>query len=415
LIQDNESGKNSESNSRNKFFKLDKNVFFLGITSLFADISSEMVYPYLVIFLAATLQVSTVSIGFIEGLAESTASITKVFSGWFSDRLKRRKGITVVGYGVGLFSRPLLALTRAWPQVAFLRFFDRVGKGIRTSPRDAMIADVTPVSKRGRAFGLHRAMDTTGAILGPGAAYLTLLFFGSTNYRLLFLIAGIPALIAVLVIAGFVREKPRIISVDGEGEKISRNILKDLSKFSGKFKAFALITFIFALGNSSDVFLILRAKDLGVSSLMIAPLYLSFNITYALFSTPAGIISDRVGRPKIIIAGYLIFALVYLGFALADSYYYLLPLFILYGIYPALTEGVQRAFAADLVSPDLRGTGLGAFHFTVGIAAFPASLFGGLLWNYISPSATFIFGAVIALLSALLLLILFPHFSSTTS
>ena len=414
-MRDKESGKNSEPAGRRQFFKLDKNVFFLGITSLFADISSEMVYPYLVIFLAATLHVSAVSIGFIEGLAESTASITKVFSGWFSDRLKRRKGITVVGYGVGLFSRPLLALTRVWPQVAFLRFFDRVGKGIRTSPRDALIADVTPASKRGRAFGLHRAMDTTGAILGPAAAYLTLLYFGSTDYRLLFLLAGIPALIAVLVIAIFVREKPRIISVDAEGKKISGNILKDLSKFSGNFKIFALITFIFALGNSSDVFLILRAKDLGVSSLMIAPLYLSFNITYALFSTPAGIISDRVGRPKIIIAGYLIFALAYLGFALADNYYYLLPLFILYGAYPALTEGVQRAFAADLVSPDLRGTGLGIFHFAVGIAAFPASLFGGLLWNYVSPSATFVFGAAIALISSMLFLVLLPHFSSKIS
>lgn len=414
-MQNKNSDNHSNQSGRRQLFKLDKNVFFLGLTSLFADISSEMVYPYLVIFLATTLHVSTISIGFIEGLAASTASVTKVGSGWFSDRLKRRKGIAVGGYIFGLFSRPLLALTHAWPQVAFLRFFDRVGKGVRASPRDALIADVTPVPKRGRAFGLHRAMDTAGAILGPAAAYLTLLFFGSTNYRLLFLLAGIPALVAVLIIAFLVREKSKTFIVDDEGDKHPRNIRAEISQFSREYKYFTLITFIFALGNSSDVFLLLRAQDLGVSSLMIAPLYLSFNITYALFSTPAGIISDRVGRPIIIVVGYLIFALAYLGFALADSYYYLLPLFILYGAYPALTEGVQRAFAADLVAPRRRGTGLGVFHFAVGIAAFPASLFGGLLWNYLSPSTTFFFGASIALLSAMLFLILFPHFSIKTS
>lgn len=393
--------KDNETPPESKVFGVKRTVFFLGLTSMFADVSSEMVYPYLVIYLSTVLHVSTIPIGFIEGLAESTASISKVFSGWLSDRIGRRKGLTTLGYSVGVFSRPLLALARTWPQWAFLRFFDRLGKGIRTSPRDALIADTTPEPQRGRAFGIHRTMDTIGAILGPGAAFLVLLAMGKKDYRALFVIAGIPALIAVLLLVFFVREA-RHRAKPAERPKIT------LAIFSRRFKFFIFIATIFALGNSSDVFLILRARDLGISSLLIAPLYLTYNITYALFATPAGVISDRIGRRAVLIIGYLGFAVVYLGFALASSQYYIWPLFILYGTYPALTEGVQRAFAADLAPEALRATGLGTFHFFVGLAAFPASFIGGLLWQYISPQATFLYGVAGAILAVVLFIGVFP-------
>ena len=398
---------NTENNNslppERKVFGVKLTVFFLGLTSLFADISSEMVYPYLVIFLSSVLHVSTIPIGFIEGLAESTASISKVFSGWLSDRIGRRKGLTALGYSVGIFSRPLLALTQTWPQVAFLRFFDRLGKGTRTSPRDALIADTTPEPQRGRAFGVHRTLDTIGAILGPAAALLVFFIMGQKDIRALFVIAGIPALIATLLLIFFVREA-RHKAPAAERPKIT------LSIFNRRFRFFVLIVTVFALGNSSDVFLILRAKNLGVSSnYIIGALYLSFNVTYALFATPAGIISDRIGRRAVIVIGYLGFAVVYLGFAFAPSYYYLWPLFVLYGTYPALTDAVQRAFAADLAPEELRATGLGVFHFFVGLAAFPASFIGGLLWQYISPEATFLYGVAGALLAVVLFVGVFPR------
>lgn len=394
-------GENNNAPPEKKIFGVKRTVFFLGLTSMFADISSEMVYPYLVIFLSTVLRVGTIPIGFIEGLAESTASISKVFSGWLSDRIGRRKGLTTLGYSVGIFSRPLLALTTIWPQVAFLRFFDRLGKGIRTSPRDALIADTTPESQRGRAFGLHRTMDTIGAILGPAVAFLVLLFLGRRDYRALFVIAGIPAFVAVLLIVFFVREAKHKLPV-AERPKIT------LSIFSRRFKLFILIAAVFALGNSSDVFLILRAKNLGVPTLMVAPLYLIYNITYALFATPAGIISDRIGRRTVLIIGYLGFAVVYLGFAFAPNQYYVWPLFVLYGTYPALTDAVQRAFAADLAPEELRATGIGTFHFSIGLAAFPASFIGGLLWEYVSPQATFLYGVLGALLAVVLFIGVFP-------
>lgn len=401
---------NENSNSQPpepKVFGVKLTVFILGLTSMFADISSEMVYPLLVFFLAS-LHVGTISIGFIEGLAESTASVSKVFSGWISDRIGKRKGLTALGYSVGIFSRPLLALTKTWPQVAFLRFFDRLGKGARTSPRDALIADTTPVSQRGRAFGVHRTMDTVGAILGPAAAFLALLVVGKENYGAVFVIAGIPALIAVLLLIFFVREA-RHRAPPAKPPKIS------LAMFSPRFKFFVVVVTVFALGNSSDIFLILRAKSLGVSGLMILPLYLTFNIAYALFATPAGIISDRIGRRAVLIIGYLGFAVVYLGFAFAPSVYYIWPLFILYGTYPALTDAVQRAFAADLAPEELRATGLGTFHFFVGLAAFPASFIGGLLWHYVSPEATFLYGVAGALAAVVLFVGVFPRIARRES
>jgi MFS family permease len=391
----------SKKSGKNNKFTLKNNVFFLGLVSLFADISSEMVYPFVPLFLETILHVGTIPIGFIEGLAESTASISTVFSGWISDRLKKRKFLAGFGYMFGIISRPLLALTQTWPQVAGLRFFDRVGKGIRTSPRDALIADSVSLDERGRSFGLHRAMDTIGAIIGPGVAFLVLLWLGQTSYRSLFILAAVPAIISVAIIIFFVRESNlKVVKKE--------RIAFKWSSFDRRFKLFLVITAIFALGNSSNVFLILRAKDLGVSPILIPILYLLFNLTYASFSLPAGIISDAFGRRRILIIGYLAFGIVYLGFAFAPNSAFMLPLFILYGTYPALTDGIQRAFAADLVSEQLRATGLGVFHFTTGAVAFPSSVVGGLLWNFISPAATFIFGTASSFLAVLLFVFIFP-------
>lgn len=399
---------NSGNPAERLIFGVKRTVFFLGLTSLFADVSSEMVYPYLVIYMSTILNVGTIPIGIVEGLAESTASISKVFSGWISDRIGKRKGLTLIGYGIGVISRPLLAFTRTWPQIAFLRFFDRLGKGTRTSPRDALIADITAEEQRGRAFGIHRTLDTVGAVLGPAAALLVLLLMGRQNYRALFIIAGVPALIAVLLLAIFVREA-RHREAPAERPRIT------LTAFSGRFKFFVIIATIFAIGNSSDVFLFLRAKQLGASNFIIALLYLSYNIVYALGSTPAGIFSDRVGRRVVLVIGYLVFAAVYLGFALTSSATFLLPLFMAYGLYPALTEAVQRAFAADMVPEVFRATGIGTFHFFVGLAAFPASFIGGLLWHYVAPEATFIYGAIMAALAIVLLTTVFPKIRENTA
>lgn len=378
-----------------------KNVFILGMVSLFTDISSEMIYPLIPIFLTAVLGAPMAIVGVIEGIAESTASILKVFSGWFSDKLGKRRSFIVSGYSCSAVAKPLLAAAFSWPVVLVARFIDRFGKGVRTSARDAMIADETNTQNRGKAFGFHRAMDTSGAVLGPLLA-LVLLTLLEENYRLIFLIALIPAVTAVVLLLLFVKERVKIALSPAEVPKFN------LGQFDRRFKLFLLIILIFGLGNSSDVFLIMRAKNLGFSTMLVVVAYVLYNSVYALLSTPAGILSDRIGRRRVIMTGFFIFAAVYFGFAFVRTSIYVWGLFAIYGFYVAMTEGVSRAFVSDLVPTEKRGTALGIFHTTTGLVTFAASFIAGLLWTYVSVPAPFIYGGIMAALAAILFFRLLP-------
>ena len=381
-----------------KFFGFGRNVTVAGFVSFFMDISSEMIYPLVPLFLANTLGVSKSVIGMIEGVAESTASLLKVFSGWFSDRLGNRKWLMAVGYGISTLSRPIVALATGWQHVMGSRFIDRFGKGVRTAPRDAIIAESAERAYLARAFSFHRSLDTMGAVVGPALAFFLLGIF-SNDYRKVFWLSMIPGVIAVLLIIFFITEKKKVTEVHSEKPKLT------LGHFDWRFKFFVFIATIFALGNSSDVFLILRAQQIGISTVMIPVVYLFFNLVYFLSAIPAGIAADRFGRKRVILLGFLLFAILYYGFAIAGSTTAIWILFGLYGIFMGLTEGIQKAFLATIIPADFKATAFGVYNTAVGLAMFPASLIGGWLWDHVSPSATFYFGAITASLSAVIFIV----------
>lgn len=393
--------------------KLPRNIWAVSLTSFFMDISSEMVINILPLFLSNVLGVKTNIIGLIEGIAESTASLLKLFSGWFSDKLRARKWLAVAGYGLSALAKPFFYFANSWGWVAGVRWVDRVGKGIRTAPRDALVADSIPEEKRGLAFGFHRAADTGGAMLGilialglvwrAQASNLTL---GQNTFQIIVLASLVPAFLAVLSLAVGVKEiKP----------KTQRDMPKFAFKALGKpFMIFMLIVGIFDLGNSSDSFLVLRAQERGISVFGILGLLAVFNLVYSLISTPAGILSDRLGRRNIIIGGWIVYALVYLGFGLAGEAWQIWLLYIVYGMYYGMAYGTAKAMVADLVSEDLRGTAYGTYNAILGIIDFPALLIAGILWQGLGswegfgPSAPFLFGAALALFAAMLLILWNP-------
>ncbi|GFP26748.1 MFS transporter [Candidatus Hakubella thermalkaliphila] len=375
-----------------------KNVFVLGVVSFLQDVSSEMIYPLLPLFLAQVLGVSKAYIGLIEGTAETTASLMKIASGWLSDRLRKRKALVFWGYFLSTIAKPFLALTTAGWQVLGLRFMDRLGKGVRTSPRDALIADSTPAATRGKSFGFHRAMDTLGAVFGPLIAFVLLPLFNH-NYRPIFLLALIPTSLALLMIIFFVAEKRAVASGDVSLPKLS------LRSFDRKFKMLLLVIILFTLGNSSDAFLILRAQNVGVATVLIPIVWFMFNTVYSSVAFLGGALSDWIGRKRVVIMGFLVYSLVYLGFAFAFRPLHIWTLFAVYGIYYGLTDGVLRAFVVDLVPAGLRGTALGLYHTSVGLTALPASLIMGLLWESMGPTIAFSFGAALALIATMLLLV----------
>ncbi|MDQ7837583.1 MAG: MFS transporter [Thermodesulfobacteriota bacterium] len=376
-----------------KFLGFGKNVFITGLVSFFMDVSSEMIYPLVPLFLSNVLGANKSLIGLIEGIAESTASLLKVFSGWFSDRIGRRKGLMAAGYAISTLSRPLVALAGGWHQVLGSRFMDRFGKGVRTSPRDAIIAESADKRFLGRAFGFHRSMDTMGAVVGPGLAFFLLGIF-SNDYRKVFWLSMVPGLFAVLLIIFFITEKKSRLPRDSERPKLT------LKHFDSRFRWFLLVVTVFALGNSSDVFLILRAQQVGMPPVTIPLVYLFFNLIYSLTSVIAGVAADRFGRKRIIISGFLLFALVYYGFATAGHTRVIWVLFGLYGLFMGLTEGVQKAFLTTIIPADFKATAFGVYNTAIGLAMFPASFIGGWLWDHISPAATFYFGAVTAVSAA---------------
>ena len=382
---------------KNKF-GISKNVFVLGLVSFFNDVASEMIYPIVPIFLTSILGAPVAIVGLIEGIAESTASILKVVSGWLSDKLQKRKPFVVAGYSFSAISKILLSLAFSWPFVLFARFVDRFGKGTRTSARDALIAESSETSTRGKSFGFHRALDTLGAVVGPLADLLAIHFLDN-NFCLIFFLAFIPACIGILLLFFFVKERKKEKNPDQVFHFSWRNL-------DPSFKVFLLISFIFALGNSSDAFLILRAQNLGLSVILVVLAYVLFNFTYAIFSMPAGIISDKIGPKKVLLSGFLLFSAVYLFFGLAQSSHFLWLLFPFYGIYMALTEGVGKAYISNLIPQEKTGTAFGVYQTTIGLCTFFASLIAGLLWTYIGVSAPFIFGSVMAIISAFLFVVL---------
>ena len=381
-----------------KFFGLGRNIYVSGLVSFFMDIGSEMIYPLVPLFLANSLGVSKSAIGLIEGVTESTASILKVFSGYLSDRIGNRKWLMVAGYGLSTLTRPIVALATTWHNVFTFRFFDRFGKGIRGAPRDALIAESTEKEFLGRAFSFHRSLDTMGAVVGPALAFF---FLGilSNDYRMVFWLSIIPGAIAVLLIIFFIRETKKPPAELSERPKLT------LKHFDWRFKFFVLIAAIFALGNSSDVFLILRAEQKGIPAIMIPVVYLLFNLVYSLSAIPAGIAADRFGKKRVILTGFVLFALLYYGFAVAADATAIWILFGFYGVFMGLTEGIQKAFLATIIPQQFKATAFGVYNTIVGIAMLPASLIGGWLWDHVSPSATFYFGAITASLSAILFII----------
>ncbi len=386
--------------------QLPRNVWILTATSFLTDVSSEMIANLIPLFLANVLGVSTAIIGLIDGIAETTASLLKLYSGALSDKLGKRKWLTVLGYGISTIAKPFLFFASAWGWVLGVRFADRVGKGIRTAPRDALMAGSVDEKQRGLAFGLHRAGDTAGAFIGlaiaalviwlsqTGAAQLT-----RPTFQLIVLISFIPALLAVLVLALGAQEvsKPT-------GGKVP---VFNFTGLDGRFKQFLLAAVLFTLGNSSDSFIILRGQERGLSVLQILGMMMTFNLIYTLLAGPFGALSDKIGRRKLIFAGWGLYALVYFGFSAAQTGAQIWLLFGTYGIYYALTEGVAKAFVADLVRPEMRGTAYGLYNAALALTAFPASLIAGLLWQGIGswggfgPSAPFLFGAVMVAIAAL--------------
>jgi MFS family permease len=396
--------------SQAKGERLGRNVVTLGGVSLLTDVASEMSYPLLPIFLTTVLGASATALGAIEGVAESTASLLKLVSGWLSDRLPGRKPLVVIGYGLASLVKPLIGLARNPGQVMAIRVTDRVGKGIRTSPRDALIADSVAPSIRGRAFGFHRAADNLGAVIGPLIAFALLRYGRGIDLRRVFLLTAIPAALSVALLVFGLREVPRRASP--ERERTAQPAASAASPrppgLGARFWWLFVVLVIFTLGNSSDVFLLLRATQLGVAPVLVPLLWALLNLVKALFNVPGGVLSDRFGRRPLLIAGWTIYAAVYLGFGLAGTVWQVWVLFAAYGLYFGATEGVEKALVADFVPAERRGAAFGFYNLALGIAALPASLIFGELVDHDGARAAFLFGAGMALLAAIAICFVAP-------
>lgn len=375
--------------------RLGRNVIALGAVSFLTDVSSEMIYPLLPVFLTATLGADAAFVGAIEGAAETTAALLKLASGWWSDKVRRRKPLVVIGYGIASVARPLVAIAQSAAQVLAIRVSDRVGKGIRNAPRDALIAESVDPSIRGRAFGFHRAMDNAGGVLGPLIAFAVLTWHFAA-LRTVFWLAAIPALLSVLVLVVFVRDVPRTV---GAATPASQGL--DLTRPMGaRFWKVLGVIFLFTLGNSTDAFLLLRANQLGVPVALAPILWAALHVVKTASNVPGGALSDRVGRRPTLIAGWLLYALVYFGFARASEAWQAWALFAVYGLFFGLTEGSERALVADMVSIDRRGTAFGWYNLAIGLGALPASLLFGFVWDRAGAPVAFVMGASLALAAA---------------
>ena len=381
------------SSVEKKFFGFNRNILFTGITSFLTDTSVKMVYSVMPMFLMS-IGASKTSLSLIEGIAESTASLVKSLSGFWSDKIGKNKPFMLIGYGLSALIIPLYCLVVSPIQVLYLRFIERFGKGIRTAPRDSLIAGSVTNGETGRSFGLQKAMDNSGAIIGPLVAFALLSIFPG-DYRLIFLLAGIPAILAIFVIIFGIREARK-----SKGELFKKFHFTD---FPRKFYLFLGIIFLFTLGNSTDALLMVKANEVGVKVAFIPLVYLITNLVSVLFAIPVGSLSDRIGKEKILITGFLIYAGVYFGFGLASRIGPIVALFAMYGFYSAATDGIQKAFISDMIDKNKKGTGLGLYNALLGITLLPASLIAGVLYDKVDSSVPFYFGATTAFLSAILM------------
>ena len=383
-----------------KIFGLEKNIVFTGLTSFFTDTSTKMVYSVMPLFLLS-MGSSKTTISLIEGIAESTASLIKALSGFWSDKIGKNKPFMIIGYGLTAIITPIYAFAISPIQVLYLRFTERLGKGLRTAPRDSLISSSTSKNTMGRSFGFQKAMDNSGAIIGPLIAFLLLKFL-PLNYGNIFILATIPALFGVLTIIIFIKEpkveKNSCQSAVREKKKVS---LKNLPK---KYYFFLGVVFIFSLGNSTDTLLLIKTYETGIDKAYVPFIYMIFNSVSVLLAIPIGKLSDKIGRSKLIIFGFLVYAIVYLGFGVYNSINVFIFLFILYGLYSALVDGSQKALVSDLVGLELKGTGFGLYHAIVGISVLPASIIAGKLYDNVNSSAPFYFGAFMALCATCLMI-----------
>jgi MFS family permease len=383
---------------------LPRTVKALGLVSLLTDASSEMIYPLLPAFVTGTLKAGPAFLGAVEGLAETTAALLKLVAGRLADRLPRRKPLVLAGYGLSSATRPLVALATAPAHVLVVRLLDRVGKGVRSAPRDALLADVTPEDQWGRAYGFHRAMDHAGAVVGPLLASAVLLF--TTDLRIVFALAVVPAAFAMAALFG-IREEPRLRGAESE-RKASPS-----APLGPGLPRYLAVLAVFTLGNSSDAFLLLRAQDAGVTLAALPLLWAFHHVVKSAASTAGGSLSDRIGRRKAIVAGWAVYSFAYAGFAYAKTAAEVFALFAVYGLFHALTEGPERALVADLAGNDARGRAFGFYHAVTGAMLLPASLLTGYLWQTFSPATALGTGAALAAAAALGLLVLVPAGHST--
>ena len=382
-------------NEKKKIFGLEKNAFFTGLTSFFTDTSTKMVYSVMPLFLLS-IGASKTTISLIEGIAESTASLLKAISGYWSDKIGKNKPFMIIGYGITAIITPLYALARIPIQILFFRFFERIGKGLRAAPRDSLISGSIKKNEAGKTFGFQKAMDNSGAIVGPLIAFLLLSIF-PLNYSYIFLLATIPAILGVLTIIIFIRE--------AKAEKKETTNKISLKLLPKKFYFFLIIIFVFTLGNSADALLLVKTSETGIDKSYIPFVYMIFNTVSVLLAIPLGKLSDRIGREKLIILGFIVYAIVYYFFGRFNSINVFIFLFMLYGFYSALTDGSQKAMISDIVSKDLKGTGFGIYHAVLGITLLPASLIAGLLYDKVNSNAPFYFGSIMALIATILMII----------
>jgi MFS family permease len=391
--------------------KLKKNILALGFTSFLTDVSSEMILSLLPLFLTA-LGAGKAVIGLIEGIAEFTASTLKTFSGWISDRIQKRKLLVIVGYTFSTITKPFIAVANNWGQVLVVRFLDRVGKGVRTSPRDALIAESIETHERGRAFGFHRMMDTMGAVVGTLLASLFLFVFTRYfqmetvfQYRTIFWIALIPGIMSVLTLIFFVKE-PKFTEA-------KRKLFSLRAALPRHFVRFLMVVAVFELVHFSYALFILRAADLGVAIPLIPIIYLVYNLVYAGFAMPAGQLADRFGKKRLLSMGYFLFGLMCLGFAFASSSWHAWALFVVFGLAVAIVDTIPRAMVPEMVSSEVRGTAYGIYHMVIGVLDLPASFIAGLLWDIFGKvtgaAVAFSYGAVVAVIAAVLLFFLIPE------
>ena len=373
------------------------NIILLGLVSFFTDLSTEMVYPLIPLYLTSAFGATPAIIGIIEGVAESLASLLKVFSGYVSDRVQKKKLLAFSGYATGLLYKVVLLIAGSWAGVLAARIIDRFGKGIRTAPRDVLVSESADKGTMGKAFGIHKALDMAGSALGILITYFLLSRGGSFNYTRIFTLSIIPALLGLSMFF-FFKEKtaPR---PPRERVPFWRNV----KGISGQLKLYLVVVGLFTLGNSSNSFLLLKAKATGFDDVSVVLLYFIFNAVASALAIPFGRLSDKIGRKKLLVTGYIVFAACYLGFALADSAWQMVCVFILYGGYTALVSGAERAFVAEMAPPDLKGTMLGLHSTVTGVALLPASVIAGFLWNGFGSMAPFLFGSAMSLVAVVLL------------